>query len=163
MRKRRARPCDTLCASMSKKSVTPSPELSIDRQRAAERELNEALDTAKRLKAKARDAKRRVKGAKKAAKQASKAARAARKAAEEARRAYKKTVERAAKDRKKVAKARQPIATPNRTTPSRNAPRSARKRERRVERAGAGVWDVGEESLDVETAESPEASSDIPV
>src|SRR6266850_1393180 len=105
---------------MSKKRGAPPPKLSIDRQRAAERELTEAVDTAKRLKARARDAKKRVKQAKKASKEASKAARAAKKAAEKARRAYKKTVERASKKRKKAAKEREPIATPKRTTPSRS-------------------------------------------
>ncbi len=140
-----------------------TPKLSIDRQRAAERELTEAVDTAKRLKARARDAKKRVKQAKKAAKEASKAARAARKAAEKARRAYKKTAERASKKRKKAAKKHEPIATPKRTTPSRNEPRSGRRRERGVERASGGIWEVGEDSVDAEGAESPELDSDVPV
>jgi len=147
---------------MSKKKAAPPPKLSIDRQRAAEREVTEAVDTAKRLKARARDARKKVKQAKKAAKAAAKAARAARKDAEKARRSYKKTVERAAKEHKKAAKKNEPIATPKRTTPSRNEPRSARWRERSVERAGSGIWEVGEDSVDAEVAESPELDSDVP-
>jgi len=58
---------------MSKKKAAPPPKLSIDRQRAAEREVTEAVDTAKRLKARARDARKKVKQAKKAAKAAAKA------------------------------------------------------------------------------------------
>jgi uncharacterized protein with von Willebrand factor type A (vWA) domain len=148
---------------MSKKKAAPAPKLAIDRQRAAERELNEAVDTAKRLKARSRDAKKKVKEAKKAAKEASKAAKAARKTAEKARRAYKKTFARAAKERKKAAKKRERIATPKRTTPSRNEPRSARGRGRDVERAHGRVWEVGEDAVDTEVPESTELDSDVPV
>ena len=147
---------------MSKKKGAPTPKLSIDKQRAAEREFNDAVDNAKRLKAKSRDAKKKLKQAKKTAKEAAKAARAARKAVERARRAYKKTVERGTKEGKKAAKKREPIATPKRTTPSRNEPRSARRRERDVERPRGGVWEVGEDSVDDEVAESAELDSDVP-
>src|SRR5438874_3739239 len=139
---------------MSKKSGGQPSGLAIDAQRAAERELNDAVDNAKRLKVRARDAKKKVKDAKKAAKAASKAARAARKAAEKARRAYKKVVERASKKRKKAAKGRAAIITPKRTTPSRNEPRSVRTRERRVEGARAAMWDVGEDTVGTEVPES---------
>jgi hypothetical protein len=149
---------------MSKKRGAPAPKLSIDKQRAAERELNEAVDNAKRLKAKSRDAKQKVKQAKKAAKAAAKAARAARKAAAKARRAYKKTFERVAKESKKASKkTREVIATPKRTTPSRNEPRSVRRRERGAQRPGGGIWEVGEEPAGAEAEESSELDSDVPV
>ena len=146
-----------------KKSAAQPPQLSIDRQRAAEQELKDAVDNAKRLKAKSREAKQKVKQAKKAAKEATKASREAKKAAAKARRAYKKLVARVSKKQKKAAKEREPIATPKRTTPSRNQPRSMKKRERRIERpgTGAGVWEVGEETVNPEVAES-ELDSDVP-
>ena len=72
--------------------------------KAAEQRLKEAIDNAKRLKAKSREAKLQLKQAKKAAKRASKAARAARKESDDARRVHKKAVARA----DKAAKAPKP-------------------------------------------------------
>ena len=121
----------------------------MDAARAAQRTLNDSLETAKQLKAKSRDAKRRVKVAKKAAKKASKDARAARKAADKARRQYEKAVARVAKVRGKAAKGKkeEKIVTPKRRSPSRNHPPA-----RRADRAGAQtrrqVWDVGEEAAE---------------
>ena len=114
--------------------------------RTAQRALNDALETAKQLKAKSRDAKRRVKLAKRTAKKASKVARAARTAAEKARRQYEKAVARVAKARGKAAKGNkeEKIVTPKRTTPSRNHP-STRRRDRGSERARRQAWDVGED------------------
>jgi seryl-tRNA synthetase len=126
------------------------PAEAMEAARAAERTLNDALASAKQLKAKSREAKRRVKVAKKAAKKASKEARAARDAADEARRQYKKAVARAAKIGAKAAKAKKKdakIVTPKRTSPSRNHPTA-----RRSDRTGAGrrrrVWEVGEDAAD---------------
>jgi translation initiation factor 2B subunit (eIF-2B alpha/beta/delta family) len=129
-----------------RKKATPAQIMDV--ARAAQRTLNDALETAKQLKAKSRDAKRRVKAAKKAAKQATKAARAARKTAAKARRAYKKAVARAAKARKKEAKEKEAIVTPKRTSPSRNHPRAARQRDRSSERSRRRSWEVGDESDD---------------
>jgi len=123
----------------------------IETARAAQRTLTDALATAKQLKAKSRDAKRRVKVAKKTAKQASKDARAARKAAENARRLYKKAVAHAAKERAKAAKAskrEEKIVTPKRTSPSRNQPQSARRKDGGSRRPGPRVWEVGEDPVD---------------
>jgi len=91
-------------------------QTAIQREEAAERKLNEAVATAKRLKVKSRAAKKRMKQAKKAAKEASRVARKARKAAEKARREYQKMQARAAKQRKKAARAKAPIVTPRRRT-----------------------------------------------
>jgi hypothetical protein len=121
--------------------------------RATQRTLNDALATAKQLKAKSRDAKRRVKVAKKAAKKASKDARAARKAAAKARRLYKKAVAHAAKERAKAAKAskrEEKIVTPKRTSRSRNHPQSTRRREGGNRRPGRRLWEVGEEPADAD-------------
>jgi chromosome segregation ATPase len=125
------------------------PAQAMEAARAAQRTLNDALETAKQLKAKSRDAKRRVKVAKKAAKKASKDARAARKAADKARRQHQKAVARAAKVRAKAAKAKkeEKIVTPKRTSPSRNHP-SARRGDRASERARRRVWEVGEDAAD---------------
>ena len=128
---------------------TAKPAEAMEAARAAERTLNDALATAKQLKAKSRDAKRRVKAAKKVAKKAGKQARAAKKAAEEARRQYKKAVARAAKARAKAAKAnkQERIVTPKRRSPSRNhAP--ARRADRASGRRRRRVWDVGEDIPD---------------
>jgi len=127
--------------------------------RAAQRTLNDALATAKQLKAKSRDAKRRVKVAKKAAKKAGKDARAARKAAEEARRQYKKAVARAAKARTKAAKAKkeEKIVTPKRTSRPRNRP-PARRRDRVPERAARPAWEVGEDAADNGSSTSESAT-----
>ena len=140
---------------------TVRPAQVMEAARAAQRTLNDALATAKQLKAKSRDAKRRVKVAKKAAKKASKVARAARKTADEARRQYKKAVARVAKVRAKATKAKkkeEKIVTPNRTSPSRNHPGA-----KRSERAGVGsrrrVWDVGEDAPDNGTAVSESATA----
>ena len=127
---------------------TARPAAAIESAREAERTLNDALETAKQLKAKSRDAKRRAKVAKKAAKKATKDARAARKAAAAARRLYKKAVARVAKVRAKAAKGKKEerIVTPKRRSPSRNHPAA-----RRGDRASAHtrrVWDVGEEAAD---------------
>jgi hypothetical protein len=118
--------------------------------RAAQRTLNDALATAKQLKAKSRDAKRRVKVAKKAAKKASKDARDARKAAAKARRSYKKAVARVAKVRAKAAKGKKDerIVTPKRTSPSRNHPPAARRGDGASARTRRRVWDVAEEAVD---------------
>jgi hypothetical protein len=86
----------------------------LDREESAERKLNQAVATAKRLKAISREAKKRVKQAKKIAKEAAKSARKARKAAEEARREYHKMRKHAEKAHKKSARAKAPIATPKR-------------------------------------------------
>jgi len=117
--------------------------------REAQRTLNDALETAKQLKAKSRDAKRRVKIAKKAAKKATKDARDARKAAAKARRLYKKAVARAAKVRAKAAKAKKDerIVTPKRTSPSRNHP-AARRGDRASAQTRRRVWEVAEEAAD---------------
>jgi hypothetical protein len=128
---------------------TARPGEAMDAARAAQRTLNDALATAKQLKAKSRDAKRRVKAAKKTAKKAGKEARAARKAAQKARRQYKKAVARVAKARAKASKAhkQENILTPKRRSPSRNhAP--ARRAERTSKRARRRVWDVGEDAAD---------------
>jgi hypothetical protein len=120
--------------------------------RVAQRMLNDALETAKQLKAKSRDAKRRVKAAKKAAKQTAKAARAARKAAEKASRVYEKAVARAAKERKKAAKGERAIVTPRRTSPLRNHARSSRRRDRSSERPPRRAWEVGEDAGETQQA-----------
>jgi hypothetical protein len=123
------------------------PAHAMEAARAAQRAFNDAIQNAKQLKTKSRDAKRRVKAAKKTAKQASKVARAARKAAEKARRVYKKALARAAKERKKAAKARkgeEAIVTPKRTSPSRNHPRPARQRDVSSSRARRRTWEIGE-------------------
>ena len=129
---------------------TAKPAQIAEAVRAAQRTLNDAVETAKQLKAKARDAKRRVKIAKKAAKKASKDSRAARKAAEQARRLYKKALARATKDRSKAAKAAkkvQRIVTPKHTSRSRNDPQSRRRPERAGarERSRQRSWEVGED------------------
>jgi translation initiation factor 2B subunit (eIF-2B alpha/beta/delta family) len=139
---------------------TARPAEAMEAARAAQRTLNEALETAKQLKTKSRDAKRRVKAAKKAAKKASKVARAARKTADEARRQYKKAVARVAKARAKAAnkgKKEEKIVTPKRTSPSRNHP-AARRGDRAGARARRQVWDVGEDAADNGSAESATAS-----
>jgi len=125
------------------------PAEAMEAARAAQRALNDALETAKQLKAKSRDAKRRVKVAKKAAKKASKDARAARKAAEKARRTYKKAVARAAKVRGKAAKGKneEKIVTPKRRSPSRNQP-AARRTDRTAAHRRRRVWEVGEDASD---------------
>jgi len=126
---------------------TVGPSQAMDAARAAQRTLNDALATAKQLKAKSRDAKRRLKVAKKAAKKASKEARAARKAAQEARRQYKKAVARVAKVRAKAAKGskEEKIVTPKRTSPSRNHPPARRANRRSGARR---AWDVGEDAVE---------------
>jgi hypothetical protein len=128
--------------------------------RAAQRILNDALETAKQLKAKSRDARRRVKTAKKAAKKASKDARAARKAAGKARRQYKKAVERAAKVRAKAAKGRkeEKIVTPKRRSPSRNHP-AARRTDRATAKTLRRVGEVGEDAADNGGAVSESATA----
>jgi hypothetical protein len=128
---------------------TAKPGEAMEAARAAERTLNDALQTAKQLKAKSRDAKRRVKAAKKLAKKAGKEARAAKKAAQEARRQYKKAVARTAKARAKAAKAgkQQKIVTPKRRSPSRNDT-PARRADRASQRRRRRQWDVGEDVAD---------------
>jgi hypothetical protein len=128
--------------------------------RTAQRTLNDALETAKQLKAKSRDAKRRVKVAKKAAKKASKDARTARKAAAKARRQYKKAVARVAKVRARAAKGKKEerIVTPKRTSPSRNHP-PARRRDRASAHTRRRVWDVGEEAPDNGSSSESAAAS----
>lgn len=139
---------------------TARPGEAMEAAREAERTLNDALERAKQLKAKSRDAKRRLKTAKKAAKRAAKDARAARKAAAKARRLYKRAVARVAKARTKAAKGKKEerIVTPKRTSPSRNHPPA-----RRAERASAGtrrrVWEVGEEGTDKRSASESAAAS----
>jgi len=141
---------------------TTRPAEAMEAARAAQRALNDALETAKQLKAKSRDAKRRVKIAKKTAKKAGKDARAARKSADEARRQYKKVVARATKVRAKAANAKkeEKIVTPKRRSPSRNQP-PARRADRVSERARHRVWEVSEEAPDngvVSESETPTAS-----
>ena len=141
---------------------TVRPAEAMQAARTAQQTLNDALATAKQLKAKSRDAKRRLKVAKKAAKKAAKGARAARDTADEARRSYKKAVARVAKVRAKAAKRpkdEEKIVTPKRRSPSRNQPAA-----RRADRAGADTrrraWDVGEDAAADGSAvsESAEAS-----
>jgi hypothetical protein len=139
---------------------TAKPAQAAEAARVAQGKLNDAIETAKQLKAKSRDAKRRVKAAKKAAKQASKAARAARKAVDKASRSYKKAVARAGKQRKKAAKAERPIVTPKRSSPSRNHPRSARRRDTSSERPRRRAWEVGDEG-DTDAAAMPDVASSV--
>jgi chromosome segregation ATPase len=108
---------------MTTKKAKPSAHELADLARTAEQKLNETVDTAKRLKAKSRDAKRKLKQAKKAAKQAARAARTARKESADARRVYEKAAARAGKARTKASKAREPIVTPKRSTSRRHAAR----------------------------------------
>src|SRR4029434_5875962 len=128
---------------------TARPAEAMEAARAAQRTLNDALETAKQLKAKSRDAKRRVKVAKKAAKKATKDARAARKAADKARRQYKKAVARASKARAQAAKSKkeEKIVTPNRRSASRNHP-TTKRGDRVSGRARRRVWEVGEDAAD---------------
>ena len=139
---------------------TARPAEALEAARAAQRTLNEALATAKQLKAKSREAKRRVKVAKKGAKKASKDARAARKAANEARRDYKKAVARVARVRKKAAKGKkeEKIVTPKRTSASRNHTPA-----RRGDRASVGNrrrgWEVGEDATDNASASAASGSA----
>jgi len=132
---------------------TARPGEAAEAARVAQRTLNDALATAKQLKAKSREARRRLKAAKKTAKKAAKDARAARKVAQKARRQYKKAVARVAKARAKAAKREQTIVTPKRRSPSRNHP-PARRADRTRQRARRRVWDVGEDAADNGSAAS---------
>jgi len=139
---------------------TARPGEAMDAARAAQRTLNDALETAKQLKTKSRDAKRRVKAAKKTAKKAAKDARAARKAAQKARRQYKKAVARVAKARARAAKGKkeQKIVTPKRRSSSRNhAP--AKRADRTSERARRRVWEVEEDAADNGSAAAESATA----
>ena len=138
---------------------TVKPAQATEAVRVAQRVFAQALETAKQLKTKSRDAKRRMKAAKKVAKQASKAARAAREAAEEARHAYKKAVARAARAHRKAAKATEKISTPNRTSPSRNHPRSSPRAERLDRRSRRRTWEVDEDEGRPDQAALTESAS----
>lgn len=139
---------------------TARPGEAMEAARAAQRTFNDALETAKRLKSKSRDARRRVKAAKKVAKKAAKDARAARKAAQKARRQYKKTVARVAKARAKAAKANkeEKIVTPKRRSPSRNHA-AARRSDRTRDRGRRRTWEVGEDAADNGSAVAASATA----
>jgi hypothetical protein len=126
---------------------TARPGEAVEAARVAQRTLNDALATAKQLKAKSREARRRLKAAKKTAKKAAKDARAARKVAQKARRQHEKAVARVAKARKKAAKREQTISTPKRRSPSRNHPH-VRRADRASGRARQQDWEVGEGAAD---------------
>ena len=111
--------------------------------RTAEQAFNDALGTAKRLKAKSREAKRSLKQAKKVAKKASKASRAARKEAEKARRRYRDALARAAKQRNKAAKEKEAIVTPNKRS-ARDDSEAEHRTGQRAQRAHRRTWDVSE-------------------
>jgi ABC-type transporter Mla subunit MlaD len=136
---------------MSKKTDHSS---AVESVRAAERQLNEAVDHAKQLKAKSRDAKRKMKQAKAAAKQAAKAARKARKAAEQAHHDFRKARERASKQSNKRRESTGADRYPEAPVDSRAEEPSARRRSAST-RPGSRIGAVGEETADVEVAELP--------
>ena len=133
----------------------------------AERKFKTASGRAKQLKEKSREAKRLQKQTKKAAKKAARDARAAQKLAEKARRDYKKAAARAAKARSKTAKAAKTnatITTPRKASSRAGAnPPSAGRRKRRLQRTRRGVWEVGEDAVNPEGAESTVLRSDVTV
>ena len=122
---------------MTKEKVRPAVRELAELARSAEQKLHDVDETAKRLKAKSREAKRKLKQAKKTAKQASKAARAARKEADEARRVYEKATARAEKARTKAAKDEQPLTTPKKRATQRHPTR--RRHNERVTPQSNGV------------------------
>jgi hypothetical protein len=146
---------DEIGSSAMTDRKTAQPAQMVEAVRAAQRTLNDALETAKQLKAKSRDAKRRMKAAKKASKQASRDARASRKAAEQARHLYKKAVARTSTARAKAAKTakkEEKIVTPKRTSPSRNHTPSRKRTNRDGGRARRRAWEVAEDGTDAGSA-----------